>query len=155
MTMADIWLTAAARAALEKLPRAEAVAVNAAISDIPSKPGRRLNIPGAPAAEPFVVLEPPVRDAPVVIYRRTTTDEPGEWLVVDLMNPEDYRAARRAEEALAAAPPKVREIVNAAVAGTAATVSVTAPAGAVDAQTGGAVPTTGPGAAQTSDEEPI
>lgn len=50
MTTADIWLTAAARAALEKLPRAQAVIVNSVIRDIPRKPGRRLNIPGGPPA---------------------------------------------------------------------------------------------------------
>jgi hypothetical protein len=132
MTMADIWLTEAARDALQRLPRAQAVAVNAAISDIPSKPGRQLNVPGAPPAERFLAAEPHGRDAPIVIYRRTAPDEQGDWLVVSLMSRDDYRAARHAEETLAAAPPIVRQIVSAAVAGTVGTVSVTAPAGAVN-----------------------
>ena len=61
------------------------------------------------------------------------------------MNRDDYRAARRAEQELATYPPAVRELVNTVVAGTIATVTTTAPPGAVTItpQTGGAVPTTG------------
>lgn len=151
MTMADIWLTTAARAALEKLPPAQAQAVNAAIHGIPSRPGQRLNIPGAPTAEPFLATEPEDPDAPIVIYRRTTPDEEGDWLVVSLMNPGDYRAARRAEQTLAAAPPAVRDLVNAAVAGTISSVDISAPPGTVtSSRTGGAAPTTGPGTPRTA-----
>lgn len=144
MGMADIWLTAAARSALEELSSGQARAVNAAIRDIPGKRGQRFNIPGAPPAEPFLAIEPEDSDAPVVIYRRTTTDEQGDWLVVSLMNRSDYHAVRRAEQSLAAAPPAIRDIVNAVVEGTVATVNVTAPPGTASS-TGGAAPTTGPG----------
>jgi hypothetical protein len=149
MTMADIWLTAAAEAAFGELKATapdQADAVSDAINDITVRPGQRINLPGAPPAEPFLAKEPRDPGAPAVIYRRTTTDEPGEWLVVSLMNRDDYRAARQAEQTLAAAPPAVRDFVNAVVAGTVATVTVTAPPGTVTTTppTGGAVPTTGP-----------
>jgi hypothetical protein len=129
--MADIWLTAAARAALEGLSPPQAKAVNAAIRDIPSKPGHRLNFPGAPPAEPFLAAAPETPGAPVVIYRRATPDEGGDWLVVSLLNHDDYHAVVRAEETLATAPPAVRDLVNAAVAGTVATVNITTPPGTV------------------------
>lgn len=126
MTMDEIWLTEAARSALARLPRAQAQAVNRAIREIPSKPGRRLRIPGAPPAEPFLAAVPENREAPVVVYRRSTPEEDGDWLVVSLMNRGDYYTACRAEEALAAAPPAVRESVEAVVAATVATVQVVA-----------------------------
>jgi hypothetical protein len=144
MVMADIWLTVAARSALEKLSPGQAGAVHAAIRDIPSKHGQRFNIPGAPPAEPFLAVEPENPDAPVVIYRRTTTDEQGDWLVVSLMNPGDYHAVRRAEQSLAAAPPAIRDIVNAVVEGAVATVNVNASPGTATT-TSGAAPTTVPG----------
>lgn len=117
MTMADIWLTTAASAALGKLPPAQAEAVNDTIGDITAVPGQRFDIPGAPPAEPFLAKEPSNPDAPVVIYRRTTTGEAGDWLVVSLMNRADYRTFRGAEQELGAYPPAVREIINGAVTG--------------------------------------
>jgi hypothetical protein len=138
MTMADtdIWLTTTAEAAFSELqataPR-QAAEVAAAINDIPTSPGRRIDVPGAPPAEPFLAIEPRDPKAPAVIYRHATGDEPGKWLVVSLMNRDDYRAAINAELALAAAPPPIRELVNAAVAGTVATVTVTAHPGTVTA----------------------
>ena len=143
MTMAEIWLTAAARTALEKLPPAQARAVNSTIRDIPSKPGQRLNIPGAPQAEPFLAAQPENPDAPVVIYRRTTPDEQGDWLVVSLMNRDDYHAARRAEQTLASAPPAVRDLVN-VVAGTVATSATFPPPTVTTTSTPGAAPTASP-----------
>jgi hypothetical protein len=149
MTMADIWLTPAAEAAFKELqvtaPR-QATAVAKAIDDIPRGRGRPLNIPGAPPAEPFLASEPEDREAPVVIHRHATGDEPGKWLVVSLMDRNDYHAALAAELALAAAPPAIRAIVNAAVVGTVSTVSVTAPPGGVSTQAAGAATTVvGPG----------
>jgi hypothetical protein len=143
MSMADnIWLTAAAGATLEKLPPAQAEAVNEAIADIFAKPGQRIDLPGAPPAEPFLAKEPSDPDAPAVIYRRATPDEPGEWLVVSLMNRADYRAAQQAEQELAAYPPAIREIVNAAVAGTVATSASFPPPTVTTTPTSGAAPTT-------------
>ena len=155
MTMADpdTWLTAAAEAAFSKLqetaPR-QAAAVSEAIDTIPTTSGQRIDLPGAPPGEPFLVLEPRGDlDAPAVIYRHATADEPGKWLVVSLMNRDDYRAARQAEQALAATPPAIREFVNGVVAGTVGTTDVNAPAGAATVTQAGAVPTTG-----TADKKP-
>jgi hypothetical protein len=143
---ADIWLTPAVSRVLDELERsapAHARAVNAAIRDIGVKQGVRLNIPTEPPAEPFLAVRPTLRDAPVVIYRRTTPEEQGDWLVVSLMKPDDYRAARHAEEVVANAAPAVRKLVNAVVAGTVATVKVTAPPGTVTiSPTDEAAPTT-------------
>jgi hypothetical protein len=118
MTMADIWLTTAARTALESLPSDQADAVSTAIRHIPSNPGRPLNLPGAPPAQPFLAVEPEDRAAPVVIYRHATPLEDGDWLVVSLMPPADYRATRHAEQTLASAPPAAREGVTSVVRGT-------------------------------------
>lgn len=115
MTMADILLTAAARAALEELPSRQARAVDAAISHIPDEPGRPLNLPGAPPSAPFLAAEPEDPAAPVVIYRRALPEEGGDWLVVSLMAPADYHAVRRAEQTLSSAPSAVRERVASAV----------------------------------------
>jgi hypothetical protein len=139
MTMADIWLTAAARHELQALRSDEKQAVSETINAIGQRRGVRLDIPVARDAEPFLALEPPVRHAPVVIYRRTTPEERGDWLVVSLMDRHDYDAARRAEGMLAVAPPAVREIVHAAVAGTVSTFNVESSEGTPG---GGSAPTT-------------
>jgi hypothetical protein len=145
MTMPDIWLTAAAEAAFSELQATapdQADAVSVAINNITATEGRRIDLPGAPPAEPFLSVEPRDPDAPAVIYRHATNGEPGKWLVVSLMNRDDYHAARQAEQALAATPPAVRELVNGVVAGTVGTVRVAAPAGYVTTTQGAAVPTT-------------
>ena len=141
--MADIWLTAAAEAAFSELQATapdQADAVSDAINNITAADGRRIDLPGAPAAEPFLAIEPRHPDAPAVIYRHAANGEPGKWLVVSLMNRDDYNAARQAEQAVAATPPAVRELINGVVAGTVATVDVTAPTGTVTQ--GGAAATT-------------
>jgi hypothetical protein len=145
MTMADIWLTAAAEAAFGELQATapdQADAVSDAINHITAADGRRIDLPGAPAAEPFLAIEPRDPDAPAVIYRHAANGEPGKWLVVSLMNREDYRAARQAERALATTPPAVRDLVNGVVAGTVATANVTPEAGTVTVTHGGAASTT-------------
>jgi hypothetical protein len=126
MTMADIWLTPAARNALEKLPPAQAGAVNSAIGDITAGPGQQIDLPGAPTAEPFLAKEPHDSDAPALIYRRATTGEPGNWLVVSLMKRDDYRAARQAEHELNNHP--ARDFVYAVLADTVAAATATATA---------------------------
>jgi hypothetical protein len=146
MTMTDIWLTAAAEAAFSELQATapdQAAAVSEAINNITAREGRRIDLPGAPAAEPFLAIEPRDPDAPAVIYRHAANGEPGKWLVVSLMNRDDYRAARQAEQALAATPPAVRELVNGVVAGTVATVNVAAPTRTVTTTQAGAAATTG------------
>ena len=145
MTMADIWLTTAAEAAFSQLQATaphQADAVSDAINNITAADGRRIDLPGAPAAEPFLAIEPRDPDAPAVIYRHATNGEPGKWLVVSLMNREDYRAARQAEQALASSPPAIRELINGVVAGTVATADAAAPAPSVTVTHGGAAPTT-------------
>ena len=145
MTMTDIWLTAAAEAAFSELQATapdQAAAVSEAINNITAREGRRIDLPGAPAAEPFLAIEPRDPDAPAVIYRHAANGEPGKWLVVSLMNRDDYRAARQAEQALAATPPAVRDLVNGVVAGTVATVNVAAPTGTVTTTQAGAAATT-------------
>jgi hypothetical protein len=143
--MTDIWLTAAAEAAFSELQATapgQAAAASEAINNITAREGRRSDLPGAPAAEPFLAIEPRDPDAPAVIYRHAANGEPGKWLVVSLMNRDDYRAARQAEQALAATPPAVRELVNGVVAGTVATVNVAAPTGTVTTTQAGAAATT-------------
>ncbi len=145
MTMTDIWLTAAAEAAFSELQATapdQAAAVSEAINNITAREGRRIDLPGAPAAEPFLAIEPRDPDAPAVIYRHAANGEPGKWLVVSLMNRDDYRAARQAEQALAATPAAVRELVNGVVAGTVATVNVAAPTGTVTTTQAGPAATT-------------
>jgi hypothetical protein len=145
MTMTDIWLTAAAEAAFSELQATapdQAAAVSEAINNITAREGRRIDLPGAPAAEPFLAIEPRDPDAPAVIYRHAANGEPGKWLVVSLMNRDDYRAARQAEQALAATPPAVRELVNGVVAGTVATVNVAALTRTVTTTQAGAAATT-------------
>ena len=145
MTMTDIWLTAAAEAAFSELQATapdQAAPVSEAINNITAREGRRIDLPGAPAAEPFLAIEPRDPDAPAVIYRHAANGEPGKWLVVSLMNRDDYRAARQAEQALAATPPAVRELVNGVVAGTVATVNVAAPTRTVTTTQAGAAATT-------------
>ena len=137
MTMVEIWLTAAAGDALQALPPAQAEAVNEAIGSIPAVAGQRFDVPGAFPAEPFLATEPRDPAAPVVIYRRATTGERGDWLVVSLMDRADYRNFRAAERQLSDYPADVRGVVYAAVAGT---LPVTAPS--APASTGGVVPTT-------------
>jgi len=145
MTMADIWLTTAAEAAFSELQATspdQADAVSDAINTIIAADGRRIDLPGAPAAEPFLAIEPRDPDAPAVLYRHAANGEPGKWLVVSLMNREDYRAARQAEQALATTPPAVRDLVNGVVAGTVATANLTPKAGTVTVTHSGAASTT-------------
>ena len=152
MSMADMWLTPAAQEEFSQLQATapdQANAVSDAINEIPAaNPGHLINLPGAPVGAPFHAMVPRHPDAPVVIYRHMITGEAGRWLVVSLMNRDDYHGARRAEQILAGAPPAVREFVNAVVEGTVATVTVAAPPGTVTTtppQTGGAASTTGIG----------
>jgi hypothetical protein len=127
MTMAEIWLTAAAQDAFNELKATspeQADAVTDAINNIPRRPGRPINLPGAPPDAPFLAKEPSNPYAPAILYRHSTLGEQGEWLVVSLMKRDDYRAARQAERELAAYPPNVQSFVRRAIdsiAGTAAT----------------------------------
>lgn len=130
MSMPGIWLTRAAEGAyldLQDSAPATAASVAAAISDIPEIPGEALGLPGAPPAEPFLIKEPLDPDAPAILYRRATPDEEGDWLVVSLLDRDDYRALRQAEQDLAAYPPPIQGIVRAALAGTVSALEQAAP----------------------------
>ena len=144
MSMTDIRITPAAQATFDALSEAkpeQAEAVHAAIREIGTRTGEPLDIPGSPPDTPFLALKTSLRDAPVVVYRRTLPDEPGDWLVVSLLSSEEYQDVRRAEEIMSTAP-AVREIVNAVVAGTVATVNVAAHPGTVTVTQPGAAATT-------------
>lgn len=136
MADADVWLTVAAEDEFNKLQGAAADwadAVAEAINDITVKAGQPIDLPGAPPEAPFLAKEPPDPDAPAVIYRHAVIGEQGKWLVVSLMNRDDYRATRRAERELAAYPLPVQDLVRrvmSTVADTAAT-NVNAEPGAV------------------------
>lgn len=149
MSMTDIRVTPEAQAALDALSKAQpaqAQAVHAAMNGLDTETAEPLHIPSAPPGTPFLALTTSLPDAPVVVYRRTTPDEPGDWLVVSLLNPEQYQQLRRAEEALDANK-AAREIFTAVVEGTVPTSNATTPARTPTiTQTGGAVPTTGPDA---------
>ena len=132
MTVDEIWLTEAASAAFSALAAgspAQAAAVGDAISGIPSRPGRGIDIPGSPPGAPFLASEPADPAAPVVIYRRATAAERGAWLVVQLMGRDDYRAFREAEMKVITAPPEIRQQVT-AILETAAARGGQPPAGA-------------------------
>jgi hypothetical protein len=78
--MADIWLTAAAEAAFGELQATapgQADSVSDAINHITAADGRRIDLPGAPAAEPFLSIEPRDPDAPAVITVTRPTANPG------------------------------------------------------------------------------
>jgi hypothetical protein len=127
--MADIWLTAAAQDAFSELRTTspeQAHAVTRAINEIPVRRGQPIDLPGAPSDAPFLAREPADPDAPVVIYRRTTIGEDGDWLVVSLMKRGVYRSNRRAERELADSSPAVQNLVRRTIgniANTAATSS--------------------------------
>jgi hypothetical protein len=125
-------------------------AVDLALATLDERPGRPINLPGAPAGTSYLGL-PTRRSAagPVIIYRPMLPSEGEGWLVVSLLSPAEYRNIGRAEE-LVTASPAAREIVNAVVAGTVATAGAATATGAAPSptvfstqQTGGSVATTG------------
>ncbi len=122
--MAEIRITRSAREQIGTLDAAAARAVDSALAALDERPGRPINLPGAPAGTSYLAL-PTRRSAagPVIIYRPTLPSEGEGWLVVSLLSPEEYRNIGRAEE-LVTASPAAREIVNAVVAGTVATATV-------------------------------
>jgi hypothetical protein len=158
--MAEIRITRSAREQIGTLDAAAARAVDSALAALDERPGRPINLPGAPAGTSYLAL-PTRRSAagPVIIYRPTLPSEGEGWLVVSLLSPEEYRNIGRAEE-LVTASPAAREIVNAVVAGTIATATVatataTAPPPTVitTPQTSGPVPTKDPATPRSPGQE--
>lgn len=120
-----------------------AAAVNRAIDRIVTDPGTVIDLPTGNPGNPYRALNTSSRDpnAPVIIYRRARRDEDGDFLVVSLMSPEQYRQQRADEQSGILKDPAVREEIRVA-AGTAATVAVRAIPGTATTTQGGAVPTT-------------
>ena len=124
-------------AEVEKVRPAEAAAVNRAINSIGTVPGRRIDLPTAPPGTPYYALRTSNPDAPVVIYRELRGDEDGDYLVVSLMTPGQYRQQQEVEESGVLDDPALRQEVR-VVANTAATTAVRAMPGTA---TGDAAPT--------------
>ena len=136
-------------AELNKIRPAEAVAVNRAIDSIGTVTGRRIDLPTAPSGTPYYALRTGNPDAPVVIYREMRKDEDGDYLVVSLMTPSQYRQQQEVEESGILDDPSIREEVR-VVANTAATSAVRATAHISTP----AVTVTQPGAASTNPAAP-
>jgi hypothetical protein len=127
-------------ARIKELDQKQAEAVNGAIDSIGTVPGTRIDLPTADPAYPYYALLTSDPDAPVIIHRKTRPDEEGDWLVVSLMTPQQYRQQKEDERSGILADPAVRREIRVA-AGTAATVAANTIAENITH--GGAVPTTG------------
>jgi len=97
-------------------------------------------LPTAPPGYPYQAQRPDLATAPLVIYRQSQAEEPGDWLVVSLMTPGEFRQQKQDELSEALRNPEVRRFIEVA-AGTAATYVNAEP---------GAVTVTQPGAASTA-----
>jgi hypothetical protein len=128
--------------AINALRADQANAVRAAIRTIGIEPGEPVDLPTAPPGYSYQAQRPRFATAPVVIYRRSQPDEQGDWLVVSLMTPEEFRQQKQDEQSEALRNPDVRRDI-AIAAGTAATTVNTNPGPISIAPTGGAAPTTG------------
>jgi hypothetical protein len=111
---------------LETLRADQAEAVRAAIRTIGIAPGEPVDLPTERPGTPYLAQRPRLATAPVVIYRRTQPDEPGDWLVVSLMTPEEYRQQKHDEQSGALRDPVVRQDIRIA-AGTAVSVVTAIP----------------------------
>jgi hypothetical protein len=118
--MADIRITRSAREQIDALNDIDAQAVDAALQVLDTRPGKPINLPGAPAGTSYLAVPAWTQDGssgPVIAYRPRLPTEGTGWLVLALLSPEQYQDMRRAEE-LAATTPAVRELIQAIVAGT-------------------------------------
>lgn len=113
-----------------KLEKAQATAVNRAIDRIGTVPGRRIDLPTAPPGTPYYALQTSNPGAPVVIYREMRKEEDGDYLVVSLMTPGQFRQQQEVEESGILDDPALRQEVR-VVANTAATTAVRAIPGTV------------------------
>jgi hypothetical protein len=116
-------------------------AVKAALRTIGSKPGEPVDLPNSRGYS-YQAQPPPLAAAPVLIYRRSQSGEQGDWLVVALMTPEEFRQQKQDEQSVALSNPAVRRDI-AIAAGTAAT-TVTATPGSVNITPGGGAAPAGP-----------
>jgi hypothetical protein len=123
----------------------QAAAVEAAIRTIGIEPGEPVDLPTARPGTPYRAQRPRLPEAPVLIYREGQPGESGDWLVVSLMTPGEYRQQKADEQSGALRDPVIREEIRVA-AGTAAATAVAHPVTVTITPAGGAAPTTGPGA---------
>lgn len=135
--------------AINTLRADQAAAVQTAIRTIGVEPGEPVDLPTAPPGYPYQAQRPPLATAPVLIYRGTRPDEQGDWLVVSLMTPEEFRQQKQDEQSAALHNPDVRRDI-AIAAGTAATTVSSSPGSVNIRPTGGAASTSGPGAPRTT-----
>jgi hypothetical protein len=117
-------------------------AVETAMRAIGTEPGEPIDLPNARPGAPYQVQRPASPDAPMIVYRRSLPGEAGDYLVVSLMTPEEYRQQKQDEQSAALRDPAIRRDI-AAAAGTAASIVVEAIPGVVTPTPDGAVPTTG------------
>ena len=128
--------------AIKALRADQANAVNAAIRTIGIEAGEPVDLPTAPDGYPYRAQRPHLASAPLVIYRESRQEEPGHFLVISLMTPEEFRQQKQDEQSGALRNPEVRREI-AVAAGTAATM--------VNASPGGVDIEPSPFAAPTSD----
>lgn len=112
-------------ARIRELDPEQAAAVNRTIDSIGPVRGTPIDLPTGDAWNPYYALPAGGADAPVVIYRKTRRGEDGDYLVVSLMSPEQYRQQKADERSGMLKDPVVREEIRVA-AGTAATIAVRA-----------------------------
>lgn len=127
----------------------QAAAVQAAIRTIGIEPGEPVDLPTARPGTPYQAQRPSLPEAPLLIYRQAQPGEQGDWLVVSLMTPDEWRQQKADEQSGALRDPAIREEIRVAAGVAASTVatSVTFPPVTVTiTPTSGAAPTTGPGA---------
>jgi hypothetical protein len=128
-------------AQIRQLDERQAAAVNRAIDRLGTVQGRRIDLPTADPAYPYYALQAGSSGAPVIIYRQMRLGEGGDWLVVSLMTPAEYRQQIEDEQSGLLRDPAIRQEIRVA-AGTAATTAVKAiPAPVNGTSAGGATPT--------------
>jgi hypothetical protein len=135
---------------IRELDPRQAAAVNRTIDSIVTDPGIPIDLPTGDPGNPYRAVRSSDPDAPVVIYRRGRRGEDGDFFVVSLMSPEQYRQQKADEQSGILNDPAIREEIR-VVASTASSTAVRSISGDITVTpTGGAAPTTGPGAPRTS-----
>lgn len=124
---------------IDALPPDQQIAVRDALRTVGTVRGELVDLPTAPPGTPYRVHHTRLPTAPVLIYRKSQQSEPGDWLVVSLMTPEEYLQQKRDEQSEALQDPAVRQEIRIA-AGTAVSV-FNAPPGSVTVHQGGAAST--------------
>jgi hypothetical protein len=136
---------------IKDLGRKEAAGVGMAIDRIGTVPGTAIDLPTGDPSNPYLALRTGGRGGLVIIYRRARIDENGDFVVVALMTPGQYRQQQADEQSGLLKDPVVREEIRIA-AETAATIAVRAIPGSVTTtSSGGAATTVEPGGPGSGD----